>query len=138
MRCAVIDTNCLLASLNRNSPFHRLYELFATETFKWVLSNEILTEYEEILTNHYSAATALRVVKILLAAPNTSFQEAYYKWQLIADDPDDNKFVDVAIAANADYLVSNDRHFQSLLQLPFPKVPLINLQQFLATFPVLE
>lgn len=136
MRRAVIDTNCLLASINRNSPFHRLYELFISEAFEWVLSNEIITECEEILTKHYTAAIAKRVLEILLAAPNTSFQEAYYKWQLIADDPDDDKFVDVAIAANADYLVTNDRHFHLLLQLPFPKVPLINLQAFLATFPV--
>jgi len=34
MRRAVIDTNCLLASLNRNSPFYRLYELFAGEAFE--------------------------------------------------------------------------------------------------------
>jgi predicted nucleic acid-binding protein len=40
---AVIDTNCLLSSLNRNSPFHRLYELFVGEAFEWIFSNEILT-----------------------------------------------------------------------------------------------
>ncbi|HEX8328658.1 MAG TPA: PIN domain-containing protein [Hymenobacter sp.] len=78
MRRAVIDTNCLLASLNRNSPFHRLYELFVSEAFEWILSNEILTEYEEVLTQHYSVVTAQRVTEILLNAPNTSFQEAYY------------------------------------------------------------
>ena len=120
MRRAVVDTNCLLASLNHNSPFHRLYELFISEAFEWVLSNEILTEYEEILTSHYSAATAQRVTEILLNAPNTSFQEAYYKWQLIAEDPDDNKFADVAVAAGTDFLVSNDRHFLPLHHLVFP------------------
>ena len=72
MRRTVVDTNCLLASLNRNSPFHRLYELFVAEAFEWILSNEILTEYEEVLTQHYSAATQ-RVTEILLNAPNTSF-----------------------------------------------------------------
>ena len=137
MQRAVVDTNCLLASLNRNSPFHRLYQLFASEAFEWVLSNEIVTEYEEILTRHYSAATAKRVLEILLIAPNTYFQAAYYKWQLIADDPDDDKFVDVAIAAGVDYLVTNDCHFQLLLQLPFPRVPLFSLQEFLAAFPAL-
>ncbi len=134
MRRAVIDTNCLLASLNRNSPFHRLYELFVSEAFKWILSNEILTEYEEILAQYYSAATAQRVTEILINAPNTSFQEAYYKWQLVEADPDDNKYVDVAIAANADYLVTNDRHFEALRQLEFPRVPIISLQEFLGTF----
>jgi putative PIN family toxin of toxin-antitoxin system len=134
MRRAVIDTNCLLASLNRNSPFHRLYELFVSEAFEWILSNEILTEYEEVLTQQYSAATAQRVTEILLNAPNTSFQEAYYKWQLIEADPDDNKFVDVAIAASTDYLVTNDRHFEVLKQLEFPRVPVVSLQEFLSIF----
>lgn len=134
MRRAVIDTNCLLASHNRNSPFHRLYELFVSETFEWILSNEILTEYEEVLTQQYSAATAQRITEILLNAPSTSFQEAYYKWQLAEADPDGNKFVDVAIAANADYLVTNDRHFEVLSQLEFPRVPVVSLREFLSSF----
>ena len=71
------------------------------------------------------------MLKALAFAPNTYRQEAYYKWQLIADDPDDNKFVDVAVAASADFLVSNDRHFQVLRQVPFPRVPLVSFQEFL-------
>ena len=85
-----------------------------------------------MLTRHYSASTANRVLEILVAAPNILHQEAYYKWQLITDDHDDNKFVDVAIAAGAACLVTNDRHFQLLLQLEFPRVPLVTLQAFLA------
>ena len=131
---AVIDTNCLLASLNRSSPYHRLYQLFASEAFEWIISNEILTEYEEILTREYSVSTAKLVLEILLAANNTAQQEAYYKWQLIEADPDDNKFVDVAIAANADYLVTNDRHFEVLKQLEFPRVLVVSLQDFLGNF----
>ena len=73
---AVIDTNCLLASLNRNSPYHRLYQLFASEAFDWILSNEILTEYEEVLTREYPATTTKLVLEILLAAPNTAKQES--------------------------------------------------------------
>jgi uncharacterized protein len=134
MRRAVVDTHCLLASLNPNSPYHRLYKLFAAEAFEWVLSNEIMTEYEEVLTRHYAASTANRVLEILLTAPNTVQQEAYYKWQLVEADSDDNKFADVAIAAGADFLVTNDRHFQPLLQLEFPRVPVVTLQEFLATF----
>ena len=134
MRRAVIDTNCLLASLNCNSPYHRLYQLFANETFDRILSNEILTEYEKVLTREYTASTAKQVLEILLAAPNTVQQEVYYKWQLIEADPDDNKFADVAIAANADYLVTNDRHFEVLKQLEFPRVPIVSLQEFLSNF----
>ena len=134
MRRAVIDTHCLLASLNPRSPFFRLYQLFAAEAFEWVLSNEIFTEYEEVISRHYAPATARRVLDILALAPNAYFQEASYKSQLLPADPDDNKFVDVALASNADFLVSNDRHFLPLLQVPFPQVPLVGLQAFLATF----
>jgi putative PIN family toxin of toxin-antitoxin system len=131
MQRLVIDTNCLLASINPRGTYFRLYELFIAKTFEWTLSNEILTEYEEQLTRRYSVRTAQRVHDILTTASNTCFQEAYYKWQLIEADPDDNKFVDIAIAANADYLVTNDRHFDVLKQIEFPKVSLITLQQFL-------
>ena len=132
MRRAVIDTHCLVASVGPNSPFRALYDLFAAEAFEWVISNEILTEYDEILTRRYSPLTAAAVLNVLAFAPNTHRQEAYYKWQLITDDPDDNKFVDVAVAASADFLVTNDRHFQLLRQLPFPRVPVVSFQTFLA------
>jgi predicted nucleic acid-binding protein len=40
--------------------------------------------------------------------------------------------VDVAIAAGADVLITNDRHFDVLQQIEFPKVQTLTLQQFLA------
>jgi predicted nucleic acid-binding protein len=57
--------------------------------------------------------------------------EAYYHWQLIKQDPDDNKFADCAIAANADYLVTNDKHFNVLKQIQFPKLTVITAQKWL-------
>ena len=122
-----------MASVGPRSPFRALYDLFAAEAFEWVISNEILTEYDEILTRRYSPLAAAAVLNVLAFAPNTHRQEAYYKWQLITDDPDDNKFVDIAIAASADFLVTNDRHFQLLRQLPFPRVPVVSFQTFLAS-----
>ena len=40
----VVDTNCLLASINPRGTYFQLYELFIARTFEWVISNEILTE----------------------------------------------------------------------------------------------
>jgi predicted nucleic acid-binding protein len=44
---------------------------------------------------------------------------------------DDNKFVDCAIAGNADYLVSNDKHFNCLKNIEFPKLNLLNIDEFM-------
>jgi predicted nucleic acid-binding protein len=35
-------------------------------------------------------------------------------------DQDDEKFADCAIVSNADYLVTNDRHFEVLKTIQFP------------------
>ena len=42
-------------------------------------------------------------------------------------DPDDNKFVDCAVAANAHFIVTDDHHYDVLLDMEFPKVSIIKL-----------
>lgn len=126
----VVDTNCLVVSIPKKNPEYWLYEAFRAELFDWYLSNEILTEYEEVLGRFYSPMTASLVTNILLTAPNVVLTEPFYKYGLIPQDPEDNKFADLAISANVDYLLSNDRHFQSLKNVEFPKVQVATLTEF--------
>ena len=126
----VVDTNCLLASIPPKSAHYWLYLAFEEEKFDWVVSNEILSEYEEKITDRYSEPTADLVLSILSVAPNTVFAEPFYKWQLIEKDPDDNKFADLAIAQSADFLVTNDRDFDVLKTLDFPIVSVASLDEF--------
>ena len=55
----------------------------------------------------------------------------HFRFRLIEQDPDDNKFVDCAIVAGADYIVSEDAHFRVLETIPFPKVNVIRLNRFM-------
>lgn len=126
----VIDTNCLIASISPVAGYYWLYEAFESERFDWLISNEILSEYLEKLTERYSEQTASLVYSIISAAPNVTFAEPYFKWQLIEADADDNKFADLAIAGSADYLVSNDKHFNILKTIPFPKLNVLSLNEF--------
>jgi putative PIN family toxin of toxin-antitoxin system len=127
---AVIDTNCLVASISPRSPHHWLYDAFKKELFQWAVSNEILTEYEEIISKRYSAKAADFVISTLLVAPNVTFNSPYFRWQLIENDLDDNKFVDVYVSSNADFLVSHDSDFNVLKFLEFPKINVVSLNQF--------
>ncbi len=43
-----------------------------------------------------------------------------------------NKFVDCAIAGNADYIVTHDKHFNVLKDIGFPEVKILRTDQFLA------
>lgn len=49
----------------------------------------------------------------------------------ITDGHDDDKFVDCAFAANATYIVSNDKHYDVLKEIDFPKILVLKLQEFL-------
>ena len=127
---AVIDTNCLLLSIPPKNPEYWLYESFRSKHFKWILSNEIISEYAEQAGLFYSEKTANLVLEVLLSSQNVDFVEPYYHWQLVDQDGDDNKFVDVTIASEADYLVTQDRHIHALKDIPFPKLQIVKIDEF--------
>lgn len=70
------------------------------------------------------------ILEIIEQAPNTLKFDAHYRWNLITRDPDDNKFVDCAIVANAEFIVSDDKHFEELQTVDFPKVDVLRLEDF--------
>jgi predicted nucleic acid-binding protein len=68
----------------------------------------------------------------MIALPNLERINKYYFWNLITVDPDDNKFVDCAIAANAHFICTEDKHFNILANVPFPTVSVISTQEFIS------
>ncbi len=128
----VIDTNGVLRSIPNKGDYRWLIDAWKKQVFVWVISNEILTEYIEMIAFNYSEQAAEITMKTLLTSPNHLRQESYYKWQLVENDRDDNKFVDCAIASGADYLVTNDGHILDLLKIKdlFPPIPIVTFEQF--------
>lgn len=61
---------------------------------------------------------------------NVHLITSYYRFDLIKKDRDDNKFVDCAIAANANYIISEDKDFRILKRIEFPKVVVLDLKKF--------
>ncbi len=91
-----------------------------------------MQEYEEIITHYYSPVVAHLVLSRLDTSPNVFYSEPHFNWQLIEQDPDDNKFADLAIAVQVDYLVTNDRHFNALKQYDYLPLQCVTLDQFKA------
>ena len=126
----VLDTNSLIQSVPRRSQYHIVWESLVKGENKLCVSNEILEEYLEILHRLTDYETAELVIKTIVNSPFVELITPYYHFQMIQVDPDDNKFVDCAIAAGAKYIVTNDRHFDVLRQTPFPYVDVITLKDF--------
>ena len=68
---------------------------------------EVLHEYEEILAQRMTREIAHNVVEAIARLHTTVYQEVYIHFGLIEKDADDNKFVDCAIAADAEYIDTN-------------------------------
>ena len=128
----VLDTNCLLASLSRKGAYFNVWRGLQEGKYTLCVSNEILEEYEEIIAQKTNPVIASNVVQTLLNAPSVELIDAFFRFELIQKDPDDNKFVDCTIAGNATYVVSNDTHFDILKEIDFPKLILKSLQEFSA------
>jgi putative PIN family toxin of toxin-antitoxin system len=128
----VIDTHGILNAVSSHSPNKWLYDAFMDEQFIWVASNEIISEYSEIIGKSFGLRVSTFVLESLINAENFQKFEPNYKWQLVETDPDDDKFVDCAVGANADYLVSDDKHVRKLLTIKnlFPPVPIVTFQEF--------
>ena len=130
-RQVVLDTNCLVQIISLHSPYRSAWQAFREGRYTLCVSNDILSEYSEILERVANAAVAHNVVNAIIRSPYTRKLDPHYRFGLIEQDPDDNKFVDCAIIANADYIVSEDSHFRVLEDIPFPRVSVIRLNEFL-------
>jgi len=126
----VLDTNALLRSISRRSPFTVILDKLYEGDFELWVTNDILLEYEEKISDIFSKETAELILGALTLLPNVKKTDIHFQLFLIDVDKDDNKFSDCAFAGNVHYLVTNDKHFNVLSSIPFPKINVVSLEAF--------
>lgn len=75
---------------------------------------------------------AKEVVAGLLQLLNRERVEKYFFWNLISQNPDDSKLIDCAIAGHAAFMVTEDKPFRVLADIPFPRVEVMDVETFQA------
>jgi uncharacterized protein len=126
----ILDTNCFIVCISRKSQFRSVFDHFLNRHYTLIMSEELLLEYEEMISQKANPDVAYNIRTSLINDPNVYWQKIFYRWLLIYADPDDDKIADLAIAANADYIVTDDKHFNELKKLSFPKINVITLPDF--------
>ena len=130
-RKIVLDTNCLIASLSRNGQYYPVWKGLRTGKYILCVSTDILEEYAEIITQKMSENVASNVIHLLLESEFVELVNPYFSLHLIEADHDDDKFVDCAFAANATFIVSDDKHYDILKEISFPQLLVLKLKEFL-------
>lgn len=126
----ILDTNVFLVSLAVHSKYHWIYRALIDQKFDLVISNEILTEYQELVASRYGLDYSEASLEYLLLLPNVILVNPSFLWQLIESDKDDNKFVDTYIASQSDFIISNDRHIHQIKDNIFPEISVLRYEEF--------
>ncbi|WP_420457902.1 putative toxin-antitoxin system toxin component, PIN family [Neolewinella sp.] len=127
----VLDTNVLLKSLPKTSPYRPIFDAIRHGKVELLLSTDILLEYTEILEQRTTASVSNNVANLLVKLPSSVQVEVYIRWNLIQADLDDNKFTDCAVAGNATFLVTDDKHFNVLSGIAFPPIEVCSSDELL-------
>lgn len=125
-----IDTNVLLQAAKAGHPFELIIQGWLNRRYQWAVSTSILWEYREVITQRSGARRWQELERVFDLADRIGGllvrSTPHYQFHVITTDPDDNKFTDCAIAANADYVITEDSHFALLADagyLPQPIKP---------------
>jgi uncharacterized protein len=123
-----LDTNIFLQIFGRRQPFYPILRASLDGRLTLAISASILLEYEEV-TVELSGQERWRDVAALLDSlvqlhANIRYIESHFRFNIISADPDDNKFCDCAIAADADFVITEDHHFEALKSANYKPQPI--------------
>jgi putative PIN family toxin of toxin-antitoxin system len=109
----VLDTNILVSAGLRPDGLQRTVLLLAiSKPASLYVTKPVLSEYREVLGRPEFKIRKGLQMQLLQLIKNHAQLIVAARTLLVAKDPDDNKFLECADAARADYLITgNQRHF---------------------------
>jgi len=125
----VLDTNCFISCIEKKSLYRNVFDAFLNYQYSLCLSTDILFEYEEIFLEKWGEEVTKNLLARILRANNIVLTETYFDFSL-SIDKDDDKFINVYLSSNSDYLISNDKDILALKTSSFPPLNIITLQEF--------
>jgi len=126
----VLDTNVIVSAVSKRGGYSEIIDELFNGEYDLYVTTEILLEYEEVMIRFFDKEVAELVLSAMSLLPNVQKIGIYFNFNLIENDKDDDKFVDCAFASNAHYLVTNDKHFNVLRKIEFPKINTIKIDEF--------
>lgn len=126
----VLDTNIVCASISLGSPFRKVLDSFEKEEYCVVVSTSIMLEYFEKLDHFFGEKVAHDFTEALRLNSKVDLINPSFSFNLLSNDPDDNKFVDCYLNSEANYLVTNDKDYNPLKKIEYPKLNIISIEEF--------
>lgn len=111
----VLDTNVFISGIFFSGPPYEILKAWKNSRIQIVLTQQILEEYQRVaesLAEKFPTVDILPIIELL--SINCLFINADDLKTSICDDPDDEKFIECAIAGNINTIVSGDKHLLNI------------------------
>ena len=118
----VLDTNIYVSSVFWLGKPHQIVELAVNGKIQAFTSTQILEELERVLKRDFLEDHDFIESQIALILEYSKIVKSANTIQAIKDDPDDNKIIECAVTANADYIVTGDPHLLNLKEFHLTKI----------------
>lgn len=131
----VFDTNSLLSAALIASSVNANALDIAINMGRIVVSEPVLKEFKEVIFRKKFDKYFLNIKEKLEAIEKIEHNSIFFspvKTISICRDPKDNKFLELAIAADASCIITGDKDL--LILNPFRNIPILNATAFLNTF----
>lgn len=114
----VLDTNVVVSAvISTDGNPALIFEMLILEDLKNYTTQEIIEEIKEVLQRPRIIKRISLVEQDFIVSTFEKISEKIVsgvKIEEIKDDPDDNKFLECAVSASADYIISGDKHLLKL------------------------
>ncbi len=126
----VIDTNVFISSFFGGNP-KKIIDLWKKGKIKLCLSTKIVDEYIEVLKRLglQNESELQELLNIFSQGHNIIFSALTPTLKIIEQDPDDNMFIECAVALESSHIISGDKHLKSLKN--YMGIKIVNPKEFL-------
>ena len=123
-----IDTNVLVEMFGSTAQWTKIRHALLNNCLAWAMTTEILLEYQEVAERQLGpgrGALMMQFIEILKMTRDVVRDVSpSFRFRVITADPDDNKFIDCAITADAEWIITSDLHFRALIGSGFKPQPI--------------
>jgi hypothetical protein len=129
----VIDTNVFISSFFGGNP-KRIINLWKNEEVVLCLSKDVLDEYVDVLqrVGLKDEDEIEELLSLFAKSFNIFFTTKTPKLKVVRDDPDDDKFIECAVALKADVIITGDKALRTLGE--YMGIRILAPQDFLKTY----
>jgi len=129
----VVDTNVFISSFFGGNP-RKIVDLWKSGQVTLCLSKPIIDEYVAVLQRLglHNERELSELLSLLAHGFHVLFSARTPTLHVVEEDPDDDKFIECAVALKADFVISGDKNLIAIQD--YMSIRIVTPKEFLDTF----